>query len=148
MDGYLGKPISLSRLRETFFSIALPRRSPHPPKNMQSTPLDTHQLTTFIELGFTDYREIFEDFTDQIPHYLDRIHNAIRDADTVAFKATVHSLRGIASLFGCITLTQRLAQLELKPELTNLIHSELSTLWQGNLKALHAWEKSVPEFNA
>ncbi|MEY4243781.1 MAG: Hpt domain [Verrucomicrobiota bacterium] len=119
---------------------------------MQSTPLDTHQLKTFIELGFSDYREIFEDFTGQIPHYLERIHNAIRDADTAAFKATVHSLRGMASLFGCITLTQRLAQLEhhleLKPELAHHIHSELHSLWQGNLEALHAWEKSVPEFNA
>ena len=32
MDGYLGKPVNLSRLRETFSSITLPRRSPHPPK--------------------------------------------------------------------------------------------------------------------
>jgi CheY-like chemotaxis protein len=37
MDGYLSKPVSLSRLRETFSSIALPRRSPPPPNHETNT---------------------------------------------------------------------------------------------------------------
>jgi HPt (histidine-containing phosphotransfer) domain-containing protein len=117
---------------------------------MKPIPLDTNQLETFVEIGHSDYREIFEDFIHQIPLYLERIYQAIRDADSSTLRATVHSLRGMASLFGCVTLTQRLAQLEqdleVHPAHAQHIHTELHSLWQSNLAALEAWEKSIPEF--
>jgi CheY-like chemotaxis protein len=163
MDEYLSKPITLASLRGMLVKITHPAYAPYPampqpPPAISAMPpaepmfIDTQQLDTFIDIGTVGYHDILGDLIRDIPDYLSHLRDTIQTGDAAALKRRLHSLRGILACFGCVTMTTRLAQLELHanipPERASPLHAELHDLWQQSLSAIRAWERSVPAFTS
>lgn len=120
------------------------------PTNPENNLLDSSQLETFIMLGYEDYADLLGDVKRDVPGYFTVIHSSVATGDAKACSAAAHSCRGMLSYFGCIALNNLLADLEngALPDKSNAdtIHNELLASWKHTLNAIHAWEKSIPDF--
>jgi HPt (histidine-containing phosphotransfer) domain-containing protein len=112
--------------------------------------LDVQQLETFIMLGYEDYADLLGDVAHDVPGYFSTIRSAILAGDRAAGAAAAHSCRGMLSYFGCVALTERLAEIEHAPPIHEAsaepLYGELALLWEATQAALHEWERGVPNF--
>jgi len=111
--------------------------------------LDYHQLETFAVIGVADYLRLLAEVIEDIPKQMDQIRAAIQEGNVPQIRARAHGLRGLVAYFGCVAMTERLAQLEnqehFPPAQASAIHAELEDVWQNSLAALNAWQQSLSE---
>ncbi len=117
---------------------------------MQPPLLDLDQLESFTGIGYDDYLDLLGDIIHDVPDHLESIRASIHAGNSADFSSRLHSLRGMISYFGCISLTDRLAGMEhhpiVAPDQAATIHAELQDLWERSFAAIKDWEKSVPAF--
>ncbi|KAB2640420.1 MAG: Hpt domain-containing protein [Verrucomicrobia bacterium] len=110
--------------------------------------LDYHQLETFAVIGVADYLRLLTEVIEDIPKQMDQIRAAIQEGNVPQILARAHGLRGLVAYFGCVAMTESLAQLEKQehfpPAQATAIHAELQSVWQQSLAALNAWQQSLP----
>ena len=117
---------------------------------MQESLLNLEPLEVFATLGYDDYFDLLSDVIRDVPGHLESVRAAIHSGNPAEVSSRVHNFRGMVSYFGCIALTDRLAELEHHPAIAPTeapaIHAELQDLWDRTLAAIKDWEKSVPDF--
>ena len=117
---------------------------------MNAPLLDLDQLESFAAIGYEDYLELLSDVIRDIPGHLEGIRVSIEAGTTAETKSRVHLFRGMLSYFGCVALTDRLAELERHSEIAAdqaaSIHAEIQQLWDRSFAAIKQWEISVPDF--
>ena len=119
--------------------------NPPPPTPL----LDYHQLETFAVIGVADYLRLLAEVIEDIPHQIEQIRSSIQEDNVPQARARAHGLRGLVAYFGCVAMTERLANLEKQQEFSPVqapvIHAELEAIWQQSLAALNAWQQSIVE---
>jgi len=117
MDGYISKPIEISKLKETMRQI-IPEKlafkeKPEPVDALPPGP--EHNFDSLLESFDGDlewFQEIFALFVKEYPPDIETIRGAIAENDEEKLGKAVHRFKGAVSLFNVPEITELVLELE------------------------------------
>jgi two-component system, sensor histidine kinase and response regulator len=119
MDGYITKPIRFSDLEKTLSSFSRAQSAPVPGSPRRAS---WGKAEALERLGGDEdlLRELCQIFLDESPKLLQKLRQAVTDADPEAVMRTAHGLKGELGYLGAAKATQAAQELEDMGDAKNL----------------------------
>ena len=115
IDNYISKPFDLDHLRQILRYSHADRESPEKTSIQEDTKVSGLDFSLGLQrVGGSEetYRELLEDFIQELPGRLEVFESGVLGGDLVQLSRGAHNLRGVSANLGMIRLSELAGKLE------------------------------------